>query len=618
MKILRRVVARIDPYLILLFVLSGFALAPVFAPGYFYGAHDGRHSVFYLTQFDASIRDGALWPRWAMHHIQGYGYPTFIIQAPLGFYVGEFFMLLGAGPTLAAKFSWVVAFLAGAWGIYRLVCTWLNLSPYSTVIRRPGVDAQRMAAVVAGLLYVYIPYHLADIYVRGALNDTLLLAWFPWVILAFDRLVVLGGATGWARRLALAILLLAGTLLTHTFALISFTPLLITFVIYRLLLAWWRDHRERKTDGEWRASFARIGLAAGAGLGALLLYSTFLLPLLVEGQHLEQQVYVTDTYDYRNHFVQVSQFFSPFWGFGFSDDPLGANDGMSFQVGLMALLFAAGAIYLLLRARPLQSRHRAIMLYLLLATLGLLVVMTPLAAPLWAAFPALGIIQFPWRLLALVALTISPLAGLVAGNLMDAAVDRSSQVGGAALLALLVILAGAPYVGAELEPVEAWREDGRAIFRFEQEHPDMIAYTEWVGEPFSASPMTVDYGAEIYAEAGGEAGPLTRLAVLDGAGRVLSSYSRGSSGGGLVEMEQDGVVRVHLYYFPGWQARVDGQLVEHRPSAPDGVIEVDVAAGEHQIDVRMGATPVRRLGSAISWAMLVVVMGLLVWDRRGR
>ena len=73
---------RLDPYLLLLFVLTVPALAPLFAPGYIYDAHDGRHSVFYLIQFDASLRDGAWWPRWAMHHIQGYGYPTFLIQAP--------------------------------------------------------------------------------------------------------------------------------------------------------------------------------------------------------------------------------------------------------------------------------------------------------------------------------------------------------------------------------------------------------------------------------------------------------------------------------------------------------------------------------------------------------
>ena len=88
---------RLDGYLILLLVLSLPALAPLLAPGYFYDAHDGRHTVFYLSQFDASLRDGAWWPRWAMHHIQGYGYPTFLIQAPLGFYLGEVFVLSAPG-----------------------------------------------------------------------------------------------------------------------------------------------------------------------------------------------------------------------------------------------------------------------------------------------------------------------------------------------------------------------------------------------------------------------------------------------------------------------------------------------------------------------------------------
>ena len=112
--------------LLLLTGLSLFAVSILFAPGYFYGAHDGRHSVFYLIMFDASIRDGALWPRWAMHHSHGYGYPTFVIQAPLGFYLAELFVLLGAGYTLAAKFSWAISFVVSGWGMYALVNHWLN------------------------------------------------------------------------------------------------------------------------------------------------------------------------------------------------------------------------------------------------------------------------------------------------------------------------------------------------------------------------------------------------------------------------------------------------------------------------------------------------------------
>ncbi len=202
-------------------------------------------------QFDASLRDGALFPRWAMHHIQGYGYPTFIIQAPLGFYLAEIFVLLGAGYTLAVKLTWAFGFLAGAWGMYRLIVHWLGLEAGA----RDERVWVRLAAVVAGLVYVYAPYHLLDIYVRAALNDSLLLAWFPWVFLAFDRLLDRGLGAGWQPRLALAILALGGVLLTHTFALISFTPLLITFVLFRLIQQW--RSAGRRAVGRNRAGCGR-------------------------------------------------------------------------------------------------------------------------------------------------------------------------------------------------------------------------------------------------------------------------------------------------------------------------------------------------------------------------
>lgn len=596
---------RMDPYLLLLWLLTLPALVPLAMPGYFYGAHDGRHSVFYLLQFDAGLRDGALWPRWAMHHIQGYGYPTFILQAPLGFYVAEFFVLLGAGYTAAVKWTWALGFLMSGWGMYALVRYWLESSTPKEVRQ----DA-RLAALVAGLLYVYIPYHLADIYVRAALNDTLLLAWFPWVFLTFDRLIAAGAAPGWPRRLALAALTLAGCLLTHTFALLSFTPLVMAFVLFRLLLTGPQRH--------WGDFWRRVALAAAAGGAGLLLMAGFLLPLLVEGPHLEQQVYISNTYDYRNHFVHWGQFFSPQWGFGYSDDPAGANDGMGFQAGSLALILGAVGGYVLLHGREAMGTRRAYLSFLASASIVLLFLMTSAAGLLWNALPMLAVIQFPWRLLALTAFTLSALGGPAVASLLESCDPQSgaaAQEAGALILALLVVFASMGYVGAPLEPVEAWREDGRAIFRFEQEHPDMIAYTEWVKEPFTTSPMTEDYAAEEYAEDYSANGQLTRLAIIAGEGEIVSQYSRGSSAGGVVRTTGPATVRVHLTYFPGWQVRVDGQAVAARVSDPYGLIEVDVPGGEHRIDVRMGATPPRTLGALISWATLLALLGLWAWDR---
>ena len=97
-----RIRIRVDPWLLLLVGLMLPALAPLWLPGYPFDAHDGRHSVFYQVMFHASLLDGEWWPRWAMHHNQGMGYPTFLIQAPLGHYLSELFVLLGGSFTLAA------------------------------------------------------------------------------------------------------------------------------------------------------------------------------------------------------------------------------------------------------------------------------------------------------------------------------------------------------------------------------------------------------------------------------------------------------------------------------------------------------------------------------------
>src|SRR5262249_1020629 len=148
------------------------------------------------------------------------------------------------------------------------------------------------------------------------------------------------------------VLVLAGCLLTHTFALLSFTPLVILFVLFRLAVAQAESH-------QWRSVFGRAGLAAAAGLLGLFLHAPFSFPPFAEGKIFPQEVYTTNTYDFRNHFVQWGQFLSPFWGFGFSDDPAGANDGMSFQVGVMALLLFVVAAYVTLRESEPAWMRRA-------------------------------------------------------------------------------------------------------------------------------------------------------------------------------------------------------------------------------------------------------------------
>ena len=600
----------------LLLLLALFALWPLLAPGYFYGAHDGRHSVFYVSMFDEAIRDGALWPRWAMHHNAGYGYPTFIVQAPLAFYAAEFFILLGFGVTSAVKLTWAAGFLLGGWGMYRLIRDWrLEIGDLSST-QSPISNLQSLPALLAALLYIFIPYHLLDMYVRAALAETTLMAWFPWVILAFERLIVGGAGPGWQKRLLLAALAYTGVILTHVIALIAFTPLLIAFILFRLWTI--RAGPSALHNSQFtvhHSPFHPFLLSAAAGLSGILLSAIFLLPLLAEGPLLDQSVYTDNTYSYARHWVQFSQFLDPFWGYGFSDDPLGADDGMGFQVGVVALLLALASAYGLWQARSRRDGGWHLEAFLLLISGAILFFVTPAAEAVWQRLPMVEVIQFPWRLLALSSFTVSGLGGLAAARLLgrrpaDAGAEESHLAGGVAL-ALLIGLGSVAYAQPQgWQPVEAWREDGRAVYQFEQQHPDMLGYTRWVEQPFTQSALTGQYAAADFSN-----DKLERLGILSGDGTVLYHYSRGHSFGGEVEMATPGVVQMRVYYFPGWQVRMDGAPVAHRLSPPDGLIEFDVPAGRYRIDMRMGSTPPRTAGMAISAATLLVLLGLLFVGR---
>ena len=619
---------RLDPYLLLLLGLSLFAAAPLLAPGYFYGAHDGRHSVFFARMFDEAIRSGALWPRWAMHHNQGYGYPTFLLQAPLAFYVVEAFTRIGLGITAAVKAAWTVALWGGAWGMYSLVRRWIAESWQERATQRQGARVATttayasMAALIAALLYTYAPYHLLDIYVRAALAETMMMAWFPWVCLAFDWLIVRGSDAGWQGRLLVAALVYAALLLTHTFALVAFTPLLAAFALFRIWTVW---RREEETPGaatlpDRNVALGRLVLlAGGAGIAALLLAAIFLVPLFVEGPLLTQEEWTRDTYHYSRHWVQWGQLLSPFWGYGYSDDAAGADDGMGFQLGALLIMLFIASLWLLWRPDPGKPHERddsrRMMAFFVATSLAALAIMTPGAETLWDAVPLLAVLQFPWRLLALTNFTLSVLGGLALWQMArtdDGAFSGRHAERALLAIAFLVCWSSYSYSRPEaLQPVEPWREDGRAVMEFEQAHPDMIGTTRWVEERPVTSPLTDQYLGEDFSY-----DALERLGVLSGEGEVLRNYSLGHAFGGEVMMATPGVVQIRLYEFPGWQVKVNGTPVPHRVSPPYGLMEVGVPAGRVQIDVWMGGTPARTTGATISAATLAILAGLWLYARR--
>jgi hypothetical protein len=583
----RRAIARsaqpfADSGLALALLLAIPALLPLAAPGYFFSAHDGRHSVFWLYEFDAAFRDGALWPIWVPDHVLGFGYPLWLVYTPLAFFVAEGFHLLGLGLTAAVKAAWALWFLIGAAGVYRLARRWWGPA----------------AALVASLAYTYAPYHLVDIYVRSAYAEFAALALAPWALL--------GVAAVWddprPRTAARAALPIGALLLTHAAAPAVFLPLIAG-------LAAWKGVQSiaARTFPLRAALWAGIALALGVGLALI-----FWLPAVAERRFLQEASWLRGTYDYARHFVYPSQLLSAFWGFGFSVP--GPGDGMSFGLGLIVWIVAgvaaAAAAGL---ARPVLTARRSETLFLVFASLIALFAMTPVAAPVWAAFPLLASIQFPWRLLSVTTIALALLAGAGVRWLEE------RTIGGGPfpyLLALLIVLASFPYTRPELTPIRPQDESVLAIVEFEAQYPDMRGMTSFAQRnPSEAtSPLIAQYLAS-----GLNRPSLRRAEIISGAGVVLDQAATPNSARARVRADGDVRLRFYTNFFPGWQATVDGRPAEIAPDPPDGLIGLNLPPGEHEVYLRLRPTPVRQIGLALSLLTALGVIALFVWDaRRGK
>ncbi|MEP7199329.1 MAG: hypothetical protein ABI874_05880, partial [Chloroflexota bacterium] len=403
---------KLDSCLLLALALSAFAWLPLVTPGYFMGAHDAPHSLFFLQAFDEVLRDGHWWPAWGPHFAFGYGYPLWIFYAPLAYYVGEAFHLLGASITTAMKLVDLVA-TVGA-----------TVSMYLWARHHFGKPAAALAAVV----YTVAPYHLLDLYVRSSGAEYFAFVFFPLVLWRWEVLLQLPSR----RNAVLAAVVTAGLILTHQGAAFIFAILLAAYLLFSLAQLLRTEDGGRETVNVARppSVVRRLAYVFVAALLTLGLSAIFWLPLLLEQKYIVVEQWTSVAYNYQKHFVFTNQFFSPFWGYGYSGE--GLEDGIGFQLGLMPMV---GGIVALLslrakRSNPLtpvgdcfakpvlsvvegnaRNDMRAMTVFFLIASIVIALAMSPVSATFWNAVPLASLVQFPWRLLALSTITLAWLAG---------------------------------------------------------------------------------------------------------------------------------------------------------------------------------------------------------------
>jgi len=358
---------KLDLNLILLFLLTIFAFAPLTYPGFFQ-SHSGFLPIYNLYDLEIHLGDFSWTPtvgRW---------YDFLRGEGVLPYYVAELFRWLGASGAEAIRWSYGLSFVLSAWAMYG----W----------------AKRLwrgrAALIAAVVYTYLPYHLAVVYVRGGLAEAWAFVGFPLVLWALYNLVRKEAEGNRYRQAATLALLCVALLLTHVG---------LTLCLVLLAVAWVLVGQPGRASAR-KARWPLLALAAGLVFGFFALVPT----IVKHGFSLVLPV------DFYQHFVYPFQLFSAAWGYGAS--VAGWQDTMPLQLGLVPAGLTIVSAILIARSDA-DRRLRRTLLFWQLATLVLVALMLSPTALLWRITGLSNLLSYPWQLLSLIGLTTSLLAGSI-------------------------------------------------------------------------------------------------------------------------------------------------------------------------------------------------------------
>ena len=587
-------------------LLSFFAIAPLLRPGYFWAAHDARHDVFFILQYNITWEQGILFPRWSPDWAFGYGYPFFNIYAPGATFLGTLlYRLLPLTLENAVKATFGVTLLISAASMWLFVRDWLG----------------ERAALVAAVAFVYAPYHLLDVYVRAAMAESLALALLPLALWALRRTV----REPSARHMVLTALTYAAIHLSSNLVALLFTPVL---GLYLLLLVCQRARAEQDSSLFSLASLSlcvRYIFAPAAGLLlGVMLAAFFILPALAEKNFVNLGQWYSGYYDFHEHFVYFAQLFDPRWGFGISTP--GPHDPLSYQLGLALFLLAALAAWAFLR-RP--GQERAEIGFWLLILLGSVWLTTAASTLAWDFVPMVAMAQFPWRYLTLAVLSLALLAPVIL-TIGSYKMSESTHVRHSWLIPLLlsglIIFASSHYLRIQAITPPPGGATLAGLMEFERSSDEMTGMTATAQDVAHWSPLAdlhmagqpvttqVDYGLVQANE---------HLAVdsLEHSVMAETVWVQADAPGQSVPFLRQ--------WYPGWTATLldpDTRAVLQRVALtpnnvrdPYGLITVPVPQGRYLLRLSFEDTPIRKIGNTLSILTLFILAALLLpWRKNVR
>lgn len=579
--------AQIKVFPILVIAGAGFVLTiPVLIYGIPFFSDDGvtHHAVWY-THFSEQLWAGNLYPRWLMGMNGGLGSPVFFYYPPLPYFLTSLLKPFFPGDLYGWHQLGVSASLAlTASGL----CAYLWLKEMT----------MRSSALVAAVLYMATPYHLAaDLYIRSSLAEYWAFVWMP-LILFFTHKIVKG------HRPAVAGLAVSYALLvmTHLPTTLIFSPIPICYAFFTSSAG-----RKLKT-----IAIVLVAMALGTGLSAVYLW-----PALTTQQFVFLDRMRTGYFSYKNWLL-------------FSNFSLWRDEKLPLLLLTLNLAVIACCAFIITRFNP-NKFIRRINAFWLLVVMASVLMMTEISSPIWLIFPILQMIQFPWRFNAIISLATTALLALA----ICSTKKRSSvPLKISKAIAVLLIVVWIPVTGWAVREAYSLSDHTQEEINYKKTEIEQSREVPEYYPRWNAAMTEFDWEASNYEEGwdgqlnnifksllqrvGETGGSLSKVKMVEGAGKAtVNSWEPGEIS---LHVETPTGMKFYVsqFYYPNWTAHLIGESsnLNVQPSQPDGLISLSIPKGEHQVLLVLERSKAEDVGRLISLSSLVLLLSYIVAMKR--
>ena len=531
-------------FLVIIAILSLSVSWPLLKGGYF--SHQDDLQIIRIFEMRKCFLDLQIPCRWIPDMGWGNGFPLFNFYGVSTYYLGAIISFF-VGFLNASKILFFIALTFGSFGMYLLVKDLWG----------------KYAGLTSAILYLFAPYKALDIYVRGALTESVALSLIPFVFFFGYKLITKDNKK--TNSIYFTILLFL-FLITHNIMTVIFLPILLLWLSYWLIVT----------------KYKNIKLVVMTLLFALGLSSFFILPAFLEKNLVQTESLTRFELDFRANFVGLKQLFvDRVWGYGTSIP--GPEGGMNFQIGWPHWVLAMFSIISLIFIKI--NRKTKLLITGIFGIFLLSIFMTHNKSSfIWERFSILSYFQFPWRFLSLSILTASVLGGFV----ISAFRDKWQKYLSILIIIIIVLLNWNYFKPREFYSISDSEKLSGDLWEIQRRGAILDYLPKTALEPREAAPMT----------------PI----VISGDANVIDFKNYTNSWKFNVKVLTDSQIDIPVYYFPNWEVLVNDKVYPSNHDNLLGRISINLSVGSYEVQGRFKNTPLRTFSNMLS---LVSVLGFI-------